>query len=72
MHMHTHCCTTYLHFCIHLQYNQWTALFFALEGAQNQDLEVFNYLLSLGKRRVDIEHKDRVRDYLLFISRIII
>ena len=56
-----------LHLCIHLQYNQWTALFFALEGIQNQDLKIFEYLLSLGKGRVDIEHKDRVRsDYTVY------
>ena len=51
---------TYLHPCIHVQYNEWTALFFALEGAQNQDLKIFDYLLGLGKGRVDIEHRDRV------------
>ena len=37
----------------------WTALFFALEGKVNHNLEVFDYLLRTKK--VDISVKDEVR-----------
>ena len=40
------------------QDSEWTALFFALEGVENYNLKVFDYLLRSG--RVDVSHKDKV------------
>ena len=44
---------------MHMQICGWNALFFALEGKVNQNLEVFQYLLDTEK--VDISLKDEVR-----------
>lgn len=42
----------------HMQNSKWTASFFALEGLENRNLKVLEYLLRSGK--VDITHKDKV------------